>query len=161
MTSYPGRQASSYSLPKEAHLLFTLFSQSQAIGLSSVSVTVIFQEEITKCQWMAPLAGSAWNEGSHLVSVTDSLSNDTESDCRCMLQTDVYQSAEIGQVCWAVAQLTYIREALCLNVEWGKGSSNSPFVVFGAFAKKRFEIIELGSTCLGDASSRRFSGLLG
>jgi hypothetical protein len=27
----------------------------------------------------------------------DSLSNDTEPDCRCMLQTDVYQNAEIGQ----------------------------------------------------------------
>ena len=30
---------------------------------------------------------------------SDSLSNDMEPDSRCMLQTDVYQSALIGQVC--------------------------------------------------------------
>jgi hypothetical protein len=30
---------------------------------------------------------------------SDSLSNDSEPDSRCMLQTDGYQNAEIGHVC--------------------------------------------------------------
>jgi hypothetical protein len=71
---------------------------------------------------------------------SDSLLGNTGPDSRCMLETDVYQSAEIGQVCWAVKQFTYIHKVFCLDVDLRQGFLASPFVVFGAFAKKRFKL---------------------